>query len=82
MLQQLLVTLRTNAGLRQIDLAKKLRCSQAKVSAIELGVRSVSTRDLSRWLAITKATDEDRLKALDLAGRSARRPRAVTAAAS
>ena len=50
MLRELLIDLRTAAGLTQVALAERLEWEQTHVSRVERGVRRLDVLELRRWV--------------------------------
>lgn len=66
-LGRFLRALREEVGVTQVELGARLDLQQTSISAIEGGRQSVSAAQLSRWLAVCGATDEQRVEATRLA---------------
>jgi transcriptional regulator with XRE-family HTH domain len=58
-LRRLLKEIRTGKGIRQSDLAKRLKVSQSIVAKVESGERRLDVVELTRWCAALGVTLTD-----------------------
>jgi hypothetical protein len=62
-LRRFLVQQRKNAGLRQVDLAKRLKRRQDYVSYVETGQKLVEVVELMEWAEVIGFDAQDAIKA-------------------
>lgn len=55
---------RVALGLTQVDLATRLKCSQARVSAVENGTCGLGIDDFAEWAAALNLSAEEKLEAI------------------
>lgn len=68
MLGVFLKRLRDDREISQETMAENLGLKrQSSITAIESGAQTVSSTQLALWLDVTHASDDDRLRALDMA---------------